>query len=70
MRDDEFLWNVEETRAVRYSYIRNFTLDPGDNCINLIGWFNDSESFLVKSFKSYAEGQKYLKKEIFGEKEN
>jgi hypothetical protein len=61
VKDNDFIWDEKETRAVRFSFIRNFTLDQGDNCIHVTGWFNDSESFHLKTFRSYEEAQVYVR---------
>jgi hypothetical protein len=62
MKDKDFVWNVEETRVVRFSFIRNFTLEEKEGRgVNIIGWFNDKESFRLKVCKDFVEAHAFLK---------
>jgi hypothetical protein len=60
-KDNYFIWDEKETRLIRFSFIRNFTLEPDDNCVKVIGWFSDSESFHLKTCTNFAEAQTFLK---------
>jgi hypothetical protein len=64
-----WIWDERGTRIVRTSFVRNFTFEEkGDRGVTIIGWFNDKESFRIKTCQDLEEARKFLVK-IIGEDE-
>ena len=57
-----FVWNTDRTKAVDIDHIRSFSIEPKQGVFEVLGWFSDTQTILLGSFRDLMLAQKFLEK--------
>jgi transcription antitermination factor NusA-like protein len=61
MIKDKFIWDKPKVKATRASRIRSISLELRTKSVEVVGWFNDKETFSFGMLTTFDEAREYAK---------
>jgi len=56
----KWVWNLEKTKVVEVSKLRNFSISNEGGAFKVIAWFSDKETLQIGQFLSLDAAQRFL----------